>query len=199
MQYLGEKLRLFRMRKILTEKGYELSEENKRKKRANDKMKVEILNEVIFPSMANLIVFLEFIEQNALTEEFEDDIKELLLPVFTRFIKSSLHWNYDKDPQNWRLLLLHAMQEFINYKIKYFASKDYTEPIQNMLATQLDNMSLLLKLYTRGAILEEGKTITKTVYKKDPDKDKEMTATVYKETTNGVKRVEEETNRPIRF
>lgn len=60
------------------------------------------LNKYVFPSMANLIVFLEYASNTKLREVFDRDVKELLLgesalksekyrrPVFRRFIHAAL-------------------------------------------------------------------------------------------------------------
>jgi hypothetical protein len=69
----------------------------KNRKRALDTMKVRVLNEVIFPSMANLTRFLEFVLVSPYTNRvFEKDLKALFLaksetsenkePIFARFI-----------------------------------------------------------------------------------------------------------------
>lgn len=51
---------------------------NKINKRNLDRKKVYILNKHIFPSMANLILFFEYLAKDSgLKEMFEDDVKEL--------------------------------------------------------------------------------------------------------------------------
>lgn len=71
----------------------------KNRKRAVDTMKVRVLDEVVFPSMANLTRFLEFILISPYTNRaFEKDLKALFLansktaenkqPIFARFIEA---------------------------------------------------------------------------------------------------------------
>ena len=60
--------------------GQDLDADYDRQKNNSDRMKVEILNTKIFPSMANLIYFLEMIaKSNELQKGFEDDLKSYFL------------------------------------------------------------------------------------------------------------------------
>jgi hypothetical protein len=109
-------------RTMLKESGKELSNDDKKKFGKSDRMKVYIRDKIIFPSMANLIYFLETISVNPeLKELFDDDLKDLfdlrpntktqqLYPyygielrgiriqttTFTRLIAASLVMNEDK-------------------------------------------------------------------------------------------------------
>jgi len=69
------------MKETLVKEGRDLSEEDKKKIRESDRMKVYILDKFIFQSMANLIYFFEAIASSRrLSEAFEDEIAELLDP-----------------------------------------------------------------------------------------------------------------------
>ena len=107
-------------------------------KRNNDSTKVYVLNNYVFPSMANLITYFESIGNNPeLQEDSEDELKELLLgwnkndksetPVsaFARLANATISWEYKKDPFNFRLSLIYAMQEAIRSKLPSFAKKDF--------------------------------------------------------------------------
>ena len=61
--YLNEKLRLSKKERELVTAGEDLSSDDKRTKRNNDRMKVYILNKHIFQAMRNLTFFFEFIGQ----------------------------------------------------------------------------------------------------------------------------------------
>lgn len=96
--------------------------------------KKRLLDNVIFPSMANLVVFFEYLKDNdELRELYEDDIKELFgyirepldiaqenvsqynerHYVIRRLLDSLLTWNIEKYPNNFRLDLLSALQRII--------------------------------------------------------------------------------------
>lgn len=78
-------LQLHKKKAVLAKDGKELSEEDKKKIREFDRMKVYILDKFIFQSMANLIYFFEAIASSRrLSEAFEDEIAELLDPGRTR-------------------------------------------------------------------------------------------------------------------
>ena len=123
------------LNKILeTKKRYELStkEDNLDTKLRQDKKR--LLNNVIFPSMANLVVFFEHMKDNdEIRQLFDNDIKELFgyireprnntiedqsqynerHYIIRRFLDSLLTWNIEKYPNNFRLDLLSALQRII--------------------------------------------------------------------------------------
>lgn len=77
-RYMKEKLRIERLKITAEEPGNKLSEIDLREIKANDKNKVKILNKHIFPSMANLIYFFEFINKHPELEGvFDDDVEDL--------------------------------------------------------------------------------------------------------------------------
>jgi hypothetical protein len=107
--------------------------ESKKEKRRLDKRKVAILDNFIFPSMANLTVFVECIAKSPyLNHMFEDDLRNLFLaysfkvgedgkrdvrPIFKRFIKAiCMTITKDNKPVaglDLRLVLCDIMQELI--------------------------------------------------------------------------------------
>ena len=94
------------------------------------------LNKYIFPSMANLITFFEFIRDSPeLQEDFKDELEELLTgwnrddksktPAFARLVNGATSWDYKNDRFNFRLSLLYWMQEAIRLKLPSFAKHDF--------------------------------------------------------------------------
>lgn len=86
--------------KVTEKEATEKREILKKRKRYFDTMKVRVLDNVVFPSMANLTRFLEFVLVSPyLNRAFERDLKALLLatsavtdenkqPIFARFIEA---------------------------------------------------------------------------------------------------------------
>ena len=109
----------------LTEKE---KEELKAKRNRMKQRKLTVLDNHIFPSMANLVVFFEYVAQNQeLREIFEDDVKELLVfkgqdakyedNIITRLLQSILKWDSNNDPNNFRLELISSIQNVLFKKI----------------------------------------------------------------------------------
>jgi hypothetical protein len=104
--YLEKKLVFERTRRA----GTKLSNEDDQR-RSLDTEKVKILNTHIFPSMANLVTFLEYSQKDELREVFADDIKELFFgksssqdgnthPAFLRFLLASAGWKPEMIEKN---------------------------------------------------------------------------------------------------
>ena len=151
VRYLTERLQLMKKRTTLKESGKEMSDEDQNKFDASDRMKVYIRDKIIFPSMANLVYFLETVVVNpALKELFEDDLKDLfdlrppnktrqLYPyygielrgiriqetTFTRLIAASLAMNEDKHFEDFRLDLLHTLQSIVYGRMWYMMHRRY--------------------------------------------------------------------------
>ena len=107
--------------------------ESKKEKRRLDKRKVGVLNNHIFPSMANLTLFVEYITESPyLNHIFEDDLRALFLsysykvgedgkpdvrPIFKRFIKAiCMTTTKNSKPVaglDLRLILCDMMQDLI--------------------------------------------------------------------------------------
>jgi hypothetical protein len=97
-------------------------------KRKLDRRKVYILDKHIFPSLANLVIFFDYLEKNPeLRKLFEGDVKELLGfigqyakyedNIITRLLQSILKWDTNSDPNNFRLELISSIQNVLYYKI----------------------------------------------------------------------------------
>lgn len=126
VKYMEQKLRLTQIVHDKTERGEEVSKEEGDSRILLDRRKVDILNKHIFPSMANVTYFLEFINEHPiLRKSFENDLKELLgvdqgpgdrspiardTFVFRRFINAAIARGSGFDSSNFRTLLLEAMQ-----------------------------------------------------------------------------------------
>jgi hypothetical protein len=97
-------------------------------KRKLDRRKVYILDKHIFPSLANLVIFFDYLEKNPeLRKLFEGDVKELLGfigqyakyedNIITRLLQSILKWDTNSDPNNFRLELISSIQNVLYHKI----------------------------------------------------------------------------------
>lgn len=149
INYLEEELRNFKKTEIEKEKiaagdreGWTKDEIRKRKNL--DKRKVDVLNHFIFPAMANLTVFLEYIgKHEELQHIFDKNIKELLLgryvredkgsnepdsdkpsensdiPVFQRFIMvaTTVDWREKENANNFRLALISMLAHVLYQKL----------------------------------------------------------------------------------
>ena len=116
----------------ISEKAWEsiFKEEMKlnKNKRKLDRRKVYILDKHIFPSLANLVIFFDYLEKNPeLRKLFEGDVKELLGfigqyakyedNIITRLLQSILKWDTNSDPNNFRLELISSIQNVLYRKI----------------------------------------------------------------------------------
>lgn len=115
------------------EAGEDVPKEEKQKlnktKRNLDRRKVDVLDNYIFRSMANLIVFFDNLAQYPeLRNIYEEDIKELLGfigqnskkyedNIVTRLLQSILTWDTNREPINFRLELMSSIQNVIYHKI----------------------------------------------------------------------------------
>ena len=113
--------------------GEDVPKEEKQKlnkiKRNLDRRKVDVLDNYIFRSMANLIVFFDNLAQYPeLRNIYEEDIKELLGfigqnskkyedNIVTRLLQSILTWDTNREPINFRLELMSSIQNVIYHKI----------------------------------------------------------------------------------
>jgi hypothetical protein len=76
--YLTEKLDIERMRKVKEQEGARISVTDTRRIRNNDVKKVNVLDNHVFKSMANLLYFFEFLfKHKELKGVFDKDIEEL--------------------------------------------------------------------------------------------------------------------------
>jgi hypothetical protein len=82
-----------------------------KKIREMNRMKVHILNKIVFPSMANIVYFLETVSKNPeLQQVFDDDLKELFgiryplefkdksySPIIRRLVEAMIFWTEGKN------------------------------------------------------------------------------------------------------
>lgn len=81
VSFIQEWLQIHKKRAKLTREGREISDEEKKKIRKLDRMKVHYLDNTIFPAMANLVYFFEAIgSSKMLSDAFEDEVIELVSP-----------------------------------------------------------------------------------------------------------------------
>jgi hypothetical protein len=141
VRYLKETLEIEKM-KLKSAEGFKFGKYDKRKVRSNDEKKVRVMDNHVFRSMANLIYFFEFLNNNPeLIDKFGEDIEELFglkvtkdpkLDVFRRFIEAILGFkdkngklSMSKDQYNFRRRLLAIMQSSIHRTTwGYFLQKD---------------------------------------------------------------------------
>jgi hypothetical protein len=97
-----------------------------------------VMNKVIFPSMANILYFLEQVSKHGeLQEVFDEDIEELLglkippdkihkgyLPAIYRLLLATVTWNNEKDPTNYRLHVIENMQKICHDRLQNIAYLD---------------------------------------------------------------------------
>jgi hypothetical protein len=164
--FMEEKLRLFKLEKKLRENGRDLSEREKKNKRANDRMKVYVLNRHVFESMANVTYFLESaarlefeLGEKEADPVFEDEIRELLFgvkdnrfdryqPVLYRFLHAALSWSFEKDPTNFRLELIHTLQQIVYSNLSKIAIKELSDDmVNNVISPDIGRVYVWTKLY----------------------------------------------------
>lgn len=81
VNYIQEWLQLHQKKDALTQAGKELSAADQKRIRELDRMKVYIIDTVIFPAMADLTYFFESLSvSKKLSEAFDNDVAELLDP-----------------------------------------------------------------------------------------------------------------------
>ncbi len=101
LNYLDDKLEIEKKKQLLQDAGKAIPRELEERARDNKRMKVYVLDKIIFPSMANVLAFFEYVSKNPdLQELFDDDIKELLLGhkdsgpiIFRRLLEAILTWH----------------------------------------------------------------------------------------------------------
>jgi hypothetical protein len=177
--YLKKKLDLEVKRKQLIHAGEKLSEKEDKERRSLDTEKVEILNAYIFPSMANIVKFLEYSQEENLRDVFEEDIKELFFgkswlknghpyPVFMRFLLAAVGWkpeNEGKDKGNmmrldrtakltdFRLALLRDLYKVIEL-VAVLSGPHYVfddDSYANVVIQDFVRLGIWIKLLTRNA------------------------------------------------
>jgi hypothetical protein len=118
--------------KVLSENEIREEDEYKRRRRALDKRKSEILTDFIFPSMANLTVFFKYAADPKLRKIFDKDIQKLFFGksqedvnheyVFNRFIHAVLTVDGDAQPNDFRFALIDMTQREIYDRVTAMGS-----------------------------------------------------------------------------
>lgn len=81
VNFIQEWLQLHQKKEVRTKAGKELSAVDKKRIRELDRMKVYVIDTIIFPAMADLTYFFESLSVSPkLSEAFHDDVAELLDP-----------------------------------------------------------------------------------------------------------------------
>jgi hypothetical protein len=134
------------------------------------KRKSEVLDGHIFPSMANLVLFFEYLAKSPeLRNVFEDDLKELFGYIKTprdrkkedeseynernnilrRLIQSLFTWDMQNDPNNFRLGLIDDIQYDILRIIVGLALRDFSGDfgVNNIVDTHMGQAVSWAKLY----------------------------------------------------
>ena len=133
-EYINDRMKLVKILKSKDRSRFSTEDKNFDTKLRQDKKR--LLDNVIFPSMANLILFFQYMAENEeLREIFEDDIRELFGyvsadqgKVMTGLIESILTWDMDKDPNNFRLGLMYEIQLIIRSQIFGLADREFSKP-----------------------------------------------------------------------
>ncbi|MDE1726265.1 MAG: hypothetical protein KGH89_03260 [Thaumarchaeota archaeon] len=123
VNFVQEWLQLHREKENLTKAGKELSTDEKKKIRELDRMKVYVLDTVIFPAMADLTYFFESIAvSEKLAETFEDEVAELLDPrkaaEAAKFSGNNMRFNSTQFRKNNLARLVMSMVSIPNGKIR---------------------------------------------------------------------------------
>ena len=79
--FIQDWLHIHKKKEELTKQGINLSLEDKNKIRESDRMKVYVLDNIIFPALANLTYFFEAMAASPkMSESFENELEEILDP-----------------------------------------------------------------------------------------------------------------------
>lgn len=121
-KYLKKKLEIEKRKK---EPGYQLSEMDERESKANNKNKNKVLNKHLFPSIANLVYFFEFINKHPeLDGIFDEDVQDL-------FGLRGPHVKRHKVSDGKYLIFLRLLDALLSYEntliVEEFDGKTYTE------------------------------------------------------------------------
>jgi hypothetical protein len=133
------------------------------------RMKNYWLNKCVFPSMANLTVFLEKIaEHEELQSMFSDDLKQLFLgvpkkkpapaAVFDRFVRSAITWNWKKkeNANDFRLALIHHLEYILfNYLTSIGLYVMDREMLDTVLTPDLRRVLMCTKLLSRNVDMDD--------------------------------------------
>ncbi len=155
IDWFQKRLTLEHERKEFAEKGQKPTKSFHSKIKSSGARKAEFLDEIIFPSMANLIYFLEALEISpTLKKLFEKDLIKLLDPRFVKYeakgmemgmnmssyvfrwnnlarlVSKAVSLNYttdkeEKSVKNFRIALIYQLQTIIRDEVKYIFEKQF--------------------------------------------------------------------------
>jgi hypothetical protein len=170
LTYMKERLQIEKTRREVIMQGKrDWTDEESMKRRELDRMKSYILNNFIFPSMANLTVFLEYIAKNEeLQTVFEDDLKELFfgkpakksnaITVFQRFIQAAITWNWKKkeNANDFRLALIYCLEQILFQHLTSIGLYLLDPAIVNSVVSQdLARVLMWTKLLARNVDIDD--------------------------------------------
>lgn len=167
-QYFDDRIKLNEILKEKTRSRFSTKEDQFDTKLRQDKKR--LLDNVIFPSMANLVVFFEELAKDPeLRDLFEEDIKELFgyiigpdfdkhkesLPInpniVRRFLESVLTWDIKKDPNNFRLDLLNEIYKVFWKQLSYILDTEYGKT-PKFVIDDLSRIEFWTDLYARSYV-----------------------------------------------
>jgi hypothetical protein len=169
VKFLNKKLQYEKKGKEIVMGGKrDLSQEEAKEGRNLDRRKVHVLNNIIFPSMANLTVFLEYIAKNEeLQTVFEDDLKELFfgkdteksyaMIVFQRFIQSAITWNWKKkeNANDFRLALISCLEHILFQYLNGIGAYLLDSTVNYVVSQDLSRVLAWAKLLARNVDIDD--------------------------------------------
>lgn len=162
VKFLEDMIHFQKKKRELKHAGEGFSVDEQKRVRELKRMKNYYLNKHIFPSMANLVVFFEYISNSPdLQKVFDDDIYELLfrgnengsnsLAVYHRFVESTIKWDVKHNPKSFRLELVHSLQNIIFQNLPLIlgdimAEEKYSTEMGNIIRQDLSRANLWAKI-----------------------------------------------------
>lgn len=151
VNFIQDWLHIHKKRERLTKEGKELSQEDKKKIRELDRMKVHYLDNTIFPALANLTYFFEAMAASSrLSNAFKEELEEILDPRKSkdaaRFSGNGMRMNSSQFKRNNLARLIDAALEvpMKNYKDDEPITDFRVGLIYQLLGVIGDNMDRLL-------------------------------------------------------
>jgi hypothetical protein len=175
MRYLAEKVSVLDEIGKIKDSGEKIPDQIEKAQRDLKVRKNRILNNQIFPSMANLVVFFEYLAKSKdLQKLFEDDIKELFgiidegkndkneydfnPYILDRLVGSLLSWDFKKDPNNFRLSLMYGLQQIISTKITDLSSNSMgSEIVSSVVSPDMSRAKAWTELYSQRYVSTQWK------------------------------------------
>ncbi len=150
VSFIQEWLQIHKKRAKLTKEGEDITDEEKKRIRELDRMKVYHLDNTIFPAMANLVYFFEALgSSKILSEGFEDDVIELVSPGN---VKSAARSSANSDRYSSMQFQRNNLSRLIIALLKIHRSKGKMTPskfkiplmyqLQNIIGDEMEEMIL---------------------------------------------------------